>query len=48
MLSEQTIGSRITLFTILFTGLYLFLQVEAPLQVEVVKLRHYLFIGWGK
>lgn len=30
-----------------FSGFYLFLQVEAPLHVEVVKLRHYLCIGWG-
>ena len=31
-----------------FLGFYLFLQVEAPLHVEVVKLRHYLCTGWGK
>ena len=28
-------------------GLYLFLQVIAPLNVGIVKLRHYLLIGWG-
>ena len=35
-------------FSSFFSGFYLFLQVEAPLHVEVVKLRHYLCTGWGK
>ena len=30
------------------TGLYLFLQVITPLHVNIVKLRHYLMIGWGE
>ena len=30
-----------------FSGLYLFLQVIAPLNVGIVKLRHYLLVGWG-
>ena len=29
-------------------GLFLFLQVIAPLHVTMVKLRHYIIIGWGK
>ena len=33
---------------LLFSGLFLFLQVIAPLHVRMVKLRHYTVIGWGK
>merc|ERR550532_2924849 len=36
-----------TFFWMFIEGFYLFLQVEAPLHVEVVKLRHYLCTGWG-
>ena len=40
--------AEITPNSFFFLGFYLFLQVEAPLHVEVVKLRHYLCTGWGK
>lgn len=35
-----------TFFWMFVEGLYLFLQVKFPLNVDVVKLRHYLLIGW--
>ncbi len=28
--------------------MYLFIQVKYPMNSNVVKLRHYLLIGWGK
>ena len=40
-------SASLTYISYTFPGFYLFLQVEAPLHVEVVKLRHYLCIGWG-
>ena len=35
-------------YNIFSIGLFLFLQVIAPLHVTMVKLRHYIIIGWGK
>ncbi len=32
----------------LFTGLYLFLQVQLPLSLANIKHKHFLLFGWGK
>jgi hypothetical protein len=32
----------------LFTGLYLFLQVQLPLSLANIKHKHFLLFGWGE
>ncbi len=46
--SNEHEGTNLIACFLLISGLYLFLQVKAPLSVGVVRLRHYLLIGWGE
>ena len=45
---KEAMESSNLYLTSLFPGLYLFLQVKLPLNVDIVKHWHYLVIGWGK
>ena len=46
---NEWIWIEVSLCSILFfLGLYLFLQVQLPLSLAIVKFSHFLISGWGK